>query len=108
MEIFLCFGVLCHIMLFFSNKRAINNQGVFVSRIVGTIDPYNAILYTDNDNDFDEEIQKLTPNANGHNSSEITRILSGERVLKLEKPDTFSIPQSKEYFINFISPWFDH
>lgn len=108
MEIMLCFGVFCHVMLFFSNKQVINNQGVLVSRIVCCIDPYNTILKTKNEFDCDEEIKKINPEMDGHNSSEISRILSGERLLKLEKPDAFSISKSKELFKKFISTWFNN
>lgn len=105
MKIMLCFGTFCHILLLFSNGQIIN-QGTLVSRIVSTIDPNNRILFTDKDSDFDDEIQKLNTKATGHNSPEISKILSGNNVLKLIKPDTVPCSKSMELFDNFISLWF--
>lgn len=105
MKIMLCFGTFCHILLLFSNGQIIN-QGTLVSRIVSTIDPNNRILFTDKDSDFDDEIQKLNSKATGHNSPEISKILSGNNVLKLIKPDTVPCSKSMELFDNFISLWF--
>lgn len=106
MEIALCFGAFCHIMLFFANNRMLSNQYALIGRIVWSIDPYNAILIPKENVDFDDETKRFDPDSYGYDSSEIARILSGERVLKLKKPDTFSISQSKENFIKAISPWF--
>lgn len=105
MKIMLCFGTFCHILLLFSNGQIIN-QGTLVNRIVSTIDPNNRILFTDKDSDFDDEIQKLNSKATGHNSPEISKILSGNNVLKLIKPDTVPCSKSMELFDNFISLWF--
>lgn len=106
MEIALCFGAFCHIMLFFANNRMLSNQYALIGRIVWSIDPYNAILIPKENVDFDDETKRFDPDSYGYDSSEIARILSGERVLKLKKTDTFSISQSKENFIKAISPWF--
>lgn len=102
MEIALCFGAFCHIMLFFANNRMLSNQYALIGRIVWSIDPYNAILIPKENVDFDDETKRFDPDSYGYDSSEIARILSGERVLKLKKTDTFSISQSKENFIKAI------
>ena len=55
-----CFGVLCHLMLIFANKREgiFMSQGTLVSRYVSYVDKNSQLLIADKEGNKDKEVEK--------------------------------------------------
>lgn len=91
MKKLLCFCVVCNMMIAATSQK--NIQGKFVSQYVNIIDPNNKILRPDRKATESSAKEKEVTGIKGFDASTISKIVSGQTILKLSNiaiPETYN------------------
>lgn len=111
MNLILCFGVVCHLMLIFANKNKLFSQGRLVSRYISYVDGDNILLRCDKEGNEDDQIKEYVANekATGHDASSISKIMTGKKLFYLSNNsivDTICISDAADLFRKYAASWF--